>query len=192
MGQPKPLLPFLNRPGQTFVAHIIETAKMCGFREIHVVGQPGDDQLRVEVQRCGGTFIENPAADQGQLSSLQAALKGLEARLGAELEAVMVMPVDAPFITTAAVARLLAAGRSSNAQILRATHAGTHGHPVLFKRTMFAELHAADPDLGARAVVRADPNRVEDVEAGDAGVTIDVDTPEEYRRHFGKSPPASR
>ena len=46
--------------------------------------------------------------------------------------------------------------------------------------------------MGARAVVRADPSRVEDVDVGEAGVTIDFDTPEEYRRHFGALPPASR
>lgn len=192
MGQPKPLLPYGDTPEQTFTAHLVETAKHSGFREIYVVGRPEDDRLRDEVGRCGATFIENPVADQGQLSSLQAALSELETRLGAELDAVMVMPADAPLISAAAITRLLAVARTSEAQILRATYAGQHGHPVMFKRPMFAELQAADPDVGARAVVRADPSRVQDVDAGDPGVTVDVDTPEDYRRHFGKGPPTSR
>ncbi len=192
MGQSKPLLPYGTVTGHTFLSRLIEIAEKSGFSEILVVGRPNDDAVRAEVTRGKATFIENPRADQGQLSSLQAALSWLEAKHGAELEAVMVMPADAPLISTAAVALLLTAARASRAQILRATHAGQHGHPVIFKRATFAELHAADPNVGARAVVRADPSRVEDVDVGEAGVTIDFDTPEEYRRHFGALPPARR
>lgn len=192
MGQSKPLLPYGGVSGHTFLSRLIEIAENAGFSEILVVGRPGDDGVRAEVTRGKATFIENPRAEQGQLSSLQTALSELEARHGPELEAVMVMPADAPLISRAAVDLLLTAARASSAQIFRATHAGKHGHPVIFKRATFPELHAADPNVGARAVVRADPSRVEDVDVGEAGVTIDFDTPEEYRRHFGVLPPTRR
>lgn len=192
MGQSKPLLPYGGVPGQTFLSRLVEIAQNSGVLEVFVVGRPGDAPLQAEVQRRGATFVENPQADHGQLSSLQAGLSRLEERHGAELEAVMVMPADAPLISSAAVDLLLKAARASRAQILRATCAGQHGHPVIFKRATFAELHAADPNVGARAVVRADPSRVEDVDVGDVGVTIDFDTPEEYRRHFGTLPSTSR
>lgn len=188
MGQSKPLLPFGEVPGATFVSTLIETLKSSGVFNILVVGRPGDYPLTEEVARCGASFIENPKAEQGQLSSLQTALGALQMRLGSELEAVMVMPVDAPLINSRAVGLVLNAARVSDAQILRATHAGTHGHPVLFKRSTFPELHTADPEVGARAVVRADPGRLEDVDVGDSGVTIDFDTPEQYRGHFGHGP----
>jgi molybdenum cofactor cytidylyltransferase len=69
---------------------------------------------------------------------------------------------------------------------VRASYRGVHGHPVLFKRAVFDELRAADPHVGARAVVRADPARVRDVEVNDRGVTLDIDTPEDYFRAFGQ------
>jgi len=188
MGQSKPLLPYGGVSGHTFLSRLVEIAKKSGFSEILVVGRPGDDAVQAEAARCGATFVGNPRAEQGQLSSLQAALGWLEARRGAELEAIMVMPADAPLISSAAVVVLLTAARASSAQILRATHEGQHGHPVIFKRSTFTELYGANPNVGARAVVRADPTRVEDVDVGDAGVTIDFDTPEEYRRHFGTWP----
>lgn len=192
MGRSKPLLPYGGVAGQTFISRLIETLKGSSVDEILVVGRPGDAPLREEVARCGASFIENPRAEQGQLSSLLAALADLQARHGEQLVGVVVMPADAPIISSIVVNRLLDRAAVSPAQILRATHAGQHGHPVIFRRATFGDLHAADPAVGARAVVRADPSRVEDVEMGDPGVTIDIDTPEDYRRHFGVSPPASR
>jgi CTP:molybdopterin cytidylyltransferase MocA len=55
---------------------------------------------------------------------------------------------------------------------------------VLFAARLFAELHAADRTLGARAVVRAHDDRIE-LPVPDRGVVQDVDTPEDYRRAFG-------
>jgi molybdenum cofactor cytidylyltransferase len=192
MGHSKPLLAYGAHPGETFLSRLTGNLKAAGLNVILVVGRGEDAPLRTEVARCGASYTENPAADEGQLSSLLAGLTELEARHGARLQAVMVMPVDAPLISTAAVQRLLQAAKVSIAPILRATHAGQHGHPVLFRRCLFAELHAADATVGARAVVRADPARVEDVDVGEAGVTIDFDTPEEYRGHFGAWPFTSR
>jgi CTP:molybdopterin cytidylyltransferase MocA len=188
MGQSKPLLRYGGPAGHTFVAQLVEVLKTSGFSEILVVGRPEDDQLQAETGRCGATFISNPDADRGQLSSLQVALTALETAQGAGPDAVMVIPADAPLISSAAVTRLLLAADQSDAQILRATHQGRHGHPVVFRRTTFAELHGADPEVGARAVVRADPARVLDVDVEEAGVTIDFDTPDQYQRHFGRSP----
>lgn len=188
MGRSKPLLPHGHSHGQTFVGHLADAARTAGLQPIFVVGRPEDTDLKAEAERHGATFIENPAAERGQLSSLQAGVAALLAAHGPRLEAVMVMPVDVPLIGSAALERLATAARTSTAAILRATHAGRHGHPVIFKRSVFEELRVADPDVGARAVVRADARRVEDVEVEDAGVTIDVDTPDDYFRVFGRRP----
>src|SRR5687767_10329061 len=123
MGRSKPLLPYGAAPGQTFVSQLVEVLKAAGLREIVVVGRPDDVRLQVEVARCAGTFIDNPTADEGQLSSLQVALSRLCGRLGRDLDAILVAPVDAPLISTSVVQRLMRAADSSPAQILRATHA---------------------------------------------------------------------
>lgn len=188
MGRSKPLLPHGNVPGQTFVSHLVRVVRTAGISDIYVIGRPDDHELRAEVEKVAATFIENPRPDEGQLSSLQTGLSAAEVTRGAGLDAVMVLPADVPLLGVDSVDRLLAAARASRATILRATHRGRHGHPVIFKRPVFAELHAADPEIGARAVVHADPARVEDVEVEDAGVTIDVDTPDDYLRAFGRPP----
>jgi len=188
MGRSKPLLPHGTATGHTFVSHLVKVVRTAGISHIYVIGRPDDTELRAEVEKVAATFIQNPRPDDGQLSSLQAGLSAAEVTTVGGLDAVMVMPADVPRVSADSVRRLLAAARGSTATILRATHQGRHGHPVIFKSPVFAELHAADPAVGARAVVRADPARVEDVEVEDAGVTIDVDTPDDYVRTFGRPP----
>ncbi|HXG55244.1 MAG TPA: hypothetical protein VNJ03_07665, partial [Vicinamibacterales bacterium] len=73
------------------------------------------------------------------------------------------------------------------AAILRATHANRHGHPVLFMREVFEELRKADPSVGAKAILRSRPDRVLNVEVDEAGVIMDVDTPADYERLFGRT-----
>ena len=182
MGRPKWRL-FQPFTGSTFASHLVVTGLEGGLDTMLVVGGPDDGALPEEVARLGAGFVVNPAADEGQLSSIVAGLDVAD-RLGAA--AVMVMPVDVPLISAATVAALLATMAQRDGAIFRATHQARHGHPVLFTRAVFAELRAADPAQGARAVVRADPARVVDVEVPDEGVTIDIDTPEDYRRAFGR------
>ena len=192
MGRSKPLLPHGTAPDRTFVSHLVEVARTAGISDIYVIGRPDDIYLQAEVEKVAATLVTNPRPDEGQLSSLQAGLSAAEAAAEGALTAVMVMPADVPLLDVGIVNRLLAAASASSAAILRATHRGGHGHPVIFTRPVFAELHAADPEVGARAVVRADPARVEDVEVEDAGVTIDVDTPDDYVRAFGRPPGRAR
>ena len=90
--------------------------------------------------------------------------------------------VDVPLVGAPAMAVLLARARVSPAPIVRAVHAGRHGHPVIFKRAVFDALRNADLASGAKAVLRA--HLIDDVDVGDPGVAEDVDTPADYARLF--------
>ena len=182
MGRSKALLRQIQS-GNTFAGHLIRVSRAAGLSPVLVVGRAGDLELQAEVDRLGAVFVVNSDPDRGQLSSL---LAGLAAADLPDLQAIMVMPVDVPLVSTAVLVALLSAASGSGAQIIRAAHQGRHGHPVLFKRAVFGELRAADPSLGARAVVRADPSRVKDVEVRDPGVTLDLDTATDYLRAFGR------
>jgi molybdenum cofactor cytidylyltransferase len=178
MGRPKALLPCGDR-GDTFVRRLAVVLCDGGVEEALVVGRPEDELLRAEVEAMAvrARYVENPNADEGQLSSVLAGLAEAD-RPG--VRAILVTPVDAPMIAPATVAALLAAFRSSAAPVVRAVHLGRHGHPVIFSREVFEDLRHADPALGARAVLRAHAARVIDVEVDDPGVLGDVDTPAEY------------
>jgi molybdenum cofactor cytidylyltransferase len=72
--------------------------------------------------------------------------------------------------------------RARDAPVVRAVHAGEHGHPVLFARRVFADLFAAPLPEGARSVVHARAAELEEVEVSSPALLLDVDTPDDYRR----------
>lgn len=175
MGFPKPLLKIGN---QTFVARLARAMLSAADRLIVVVGAhaarvrpaiPLDPRI---------TVVENPQWPRGQLSSIKAALRALDPAY----EAAIVHLTDHPTVAAATFARVTEAWRCSQKPIVVARHGGRRGHPVLFDRAVFAELLAAPEDQGARAVVNADPGRVQYVDVDDPGITLDLDTPEDLER----------
>jgi molybdenum cofactor cytidylyltransferase len=183
MGRSKALLTCPD--GRTFVRALIESLRAGGVDVALVVGRADDDALRVEVETIGaGTIlIVNEDADRGgQLSSLVAGLRQAD-RPG--VRAVIMAPVDAPLVSSDTVATLIAVFSATGAPIVRARYRGRNGHPVMFSRALFDELRAADPQMGAKAVLRAHATAIVNVDVDDPGVVADVDTPEDYRELLG-------
>ena len=187
MGRPKALL---QCPGtsHTFVRQLAGALFDGGVTDVLVVGRPEDDELRAEVDALSvpARFVTNPDADLGQLSSL---LAGLRAADRPGVRGLLVAPVDVPLVCASTVTTLLTRFQSASAPIARAVHRGVHGHPVIFGRVVFAELGRADPEVGAKAVVRAHEASILNVEVDDPGVVRDVDTPQDYRRLMGGGGP---
>jgi molybdenum cofactor cytidylyltransferase len=64
---------------------------------------------------------------------------------------------------------------------------GRRGHPVIFSRSLFPELMNAPLDQGAKTVVHAHRDDTLEIDTDDEGVSIDIDTPQEYRRFVKKN-----
>ena len=139
MGEPKALLPVgPHRQGPSFLRQIVQRLLEGGVSDTLVVGRAGDGPLRREVDALDGArFVVNERADTGQLSSV---LAGLNAADRPGVRAVLVTPVDVPFVHAATIRTLITVASSSDACIVRPTHAGRHGHPVIFSRAVFADL----------------------------------------------------
>lgn len=179
MGQPKAGLR-VSAGGPTFAAAVAATLQRAGVSDITVVAGAHPDAVRDAVLGLHGVrVIDNPAWPTGQLSSL---LAGLEAVDAPDLEALLVTLVDIPRVAPATVAHLLETWQRTRAPIVRPAIGEQHGHPVIFDRATFADLRAAPLDVGAKAVIRAWRDQVLDVPTDDAGVLVDVDTPEDYQR----------
>ena len=176
MGRAKALLPH-PISGDPFITYLVNVFRLGGADAVLVVGRPDDALLREVSEAAGATLVVNPDPGRGQLSSLVAGIDHAEV-LGAH--GILMTPVDLPGITSAVVARVIAA--SGSAPIVRPVCNGRAGHPVYFSQTVFQQLREADPAAGARAVVHADPSRVLEVPWNDPGILNDVDTPEDYER----------
>jgi molybdenum cofactor cytidylyltransferase len=66
---------------------------------------------------------------------------------------------------------------------VRPRHLTRRGHPVIFSASLFDDLLKAPLDQGAKAVVNAHGADTLELETDDAGIAIDIDTPEEYNQY---------
>ena len=178
MGRPKALLPI---DGQTFIERIVAVLKQSGIERIIVVLGFNAEEMRREIEHLPVEILINPAYQQGQLSSLQVALRRLDSEK--DCDAILVHLVDHPYLSAAVVNRMIDRYRESKNCIVIPKYRGKRGHPVLFDRTLFSELLSAPLDQGAKAVVNAHPDQTLEIDTEEVGVTLDIDTPELYRQH---------
>lgn len=177
MGRPKAALP-LTDVADTFVLRILRTLASAGLPDIVVVTGSAPEVVRAAAGPVDRRvrFVHNPDWQQGQLSSLLAGLTGHHL-----FEALLVTLVDVPLVSADTVRRVVQAWRTTRAPIVRPARGDLHGHPVMFDRAVFDELRAADPRVGAKAVVRAHEREIVNVPIEDEGAFVDIDTDDGYR-----------
>ena len=178
MGEPKALL---RIDGETFIARIVTALKQSGLERIIVVLGFNAEEMRQKIAHLPVEIVVNPEYKQGQLSSLQAAVRRIES--DSSCDGMLVHLVDHPYIDPVLVRAMLQRFGNSNHLIVVPRHRGKRGHPVIFARALFSELLNAPMDRGAKAVVNAHRDETLEIDTEDAGVTVDIDTPELYRRH---------
>jgi molybdenum cofactor cytidylyltransferase len=178
MGRPKALLPI---EGQTFIEKIVGALKQSGIERIVVVLGFNADEMRRQVEHLPVEIIVNTDYQQGQLSSLHAAIRYLQP--AGDCEGMLVHLVDHPYIDPQLVRVMVQRFAESKSMIIVPRHQGKRGHPVLFSRALFGELLAAPLDQGAKTVVNAHRAETVEIDTEDVGITLDIDTPELYRQH---------
>lgn len=183
-GHPKALLP-TGRGDETFLARIAATLVAGGASHVVVVTGYHDEAISqlVEALAVPVRLVRNPTPEAGQLSSLLVALEALDRP---DVPAVLVTLVDLPLLSASTVRAVLDGYRRTGAPLVRPERDGRHGHPVLFDRSLFDELRCADLDRGAKPVVRAHAADGLDVASEDDGAFLDIDTPQDYERAFGR------
>ena len=152
MGRAKATLPAGD--GHTFLTRILRTLLDAGVDDVIVVVGHDADPIASSFSESGlpARFVVNHDYDRGQLSSL---LTGLDAVDRPGTEAVLVTLVDVPLVSAATVRAVINSYRATHAPIVRPTSGDRHGHPLLIDRSLFDALRAADPEAGAKPIVRA-------------------------------------
>lgn len=177
MGRSKPLL---DAGGRTFLARILTSFREAEAAPILVVVADPVGPEAEEAAREGGVVVLNPDPTPGPISSLQAGIRALPRGV----RGTFYCPVDHPLFLPSSVRTLARVFRQTGAPVVAPTYEGRRGHPVLIHRALFPELLGDHLPQGARTVLRRYVRDRRDVPVEDAGVLIDIDTPEEYLRHF--------
>jgi molybdenum cofactor cytidylyltransferase len=176
MGRPKLLLPVGGKPMLRWAAEALVAAGLSP-----VVAVLGHEALAVGETLAGLPVLrlENRSYPEGQASSLRAGVGALPPTCRAAAVALG----DMPGLRAAAVVKLVEAFRSGGKGIALPVYHGRRGHPVVFDLERYrTELLALSGDEGGRSLLARHTEDVLEVPVGDAGVLLDVDTPEAYER----------
>ena len=178
MGTSKALL---DAGGRSFLAAVVGSLVAGGCDPVVVVLGEGMSDEERRAKAAGAIPVVNPDPGEGPITSLRLGMALLEG----SAEGIAFLPVDHPKVQPETVQKLVATFLDGAAPLVVPIHDGKRGHPVIVRRSLFAELR--DPSLkgGARTVVHAHLDEAELVPVDDPGVLLDVDTRTEYEAIFG-------
>lgn len=171
MGGPNKLL--ADFAGKPLVRYALDALTVSRVRA--TVAVVGHERGKMEVALCrsGARIVENPDYATGLASSLKAGVSALPPDAAGALIAL----ADMPGVRAEDINRLVDAFlRTRGNAIVRATHLGKRGNPVILPRALFGAVATLIGDVGARHLVEASELEVVDVEIG-VGASVDVDTP---------------
>ncbi len=132
-------------------------------------------------------LLHNPDFAQGLGGSLATGVRAL----GPELDAVVVLLGDMPFVRPSHLRALVEAfERGGRGVICVPEYDGARGNPVLWPARDFAVLGRLTGDVGGRVLLQANAERVLRVPMPDDGVLIDVDSPQALAALSEPPPPA--
>jgi len=163
----------------TILGRVLDQAISAdGVDEVIVVAGCEGQRAATAVQDRPVQVVFNEAWATGQASSVKAGVAALPKSAGA----VLFLLGDQPQVMPETVAELVQRHRQTLAPIVVPNYRGERGNPVLFDRSLFAELLRLSGDTGGRVLIES---RQDDVEwlALDVPLPYDIDTPEDYQRH---------
>lgn len=132
------------------------------------------------VEGLDASLVPVPDAAEGMNASLRRAVS----RISPQSRALMVVLADLPELTTDDL-RSVCKSMADHPQNLiwrGAAENGAPGHPVIFDRSLVAELQVLTGDGGAQSIVRACKGKVHMQRLPGQNALLDLDTPEDWAR----------
>jgi molybdenum cofactor cytidylyltransferase len=163
--------------GKPLAQHAVDAAAEAGLGEVIVVLGHDAETVRAALHLpATGRCVVNPAHSTGMASSLAVGLEHADPAS----DAAIVLLADQPGITGQHVRALVDAYEARRSPIVRLAFRSGPG-PSLIARELWPDVAALEGDVGARALIEARPELVEEVDlSGDA--PTDVDVPEDLER----------
>ena len=156
--------------GKPVVRWTVERILASRLDAVVVVTGHDADGVRAALDRLPVRIVHNPAFARGLGASLQAGV----AALSDDAAAAVIALGDQPTVSTAVIDSLIDAWHERRMPIVAPLYRGVRGNPVLFARSLFAELQAVGGDHGARDIIAGSPDRATLVDV-DADMPLDVD-----------------
>lgn len=176
MQQPKMLLPFGKG---TILSHLLEETKAVHPKLICVVTGYYHTAMLPLLQTEPVMIVYNERWQEGMAGSIKTGLSALLEQQP-ELDSVMVLVSDQPFITRKLLLEMIETQQESGKAIVAAFYNGVKGTPVLFNKQYFHHLQELQGDKGAKSILQLVPDDIATVDFAEG--EMDIDTPEDYER----------
>jgi molybdenum cofactor cytidylyltransferase/nicotine blue oxidoreductase len=166
-----------TRMGRVKAELVVDGARLLD-RAVAVLRDAGCDPVIAVVREgtsvAGVSAVVNPDPGRGMRSSLELAVDA-----AGDADALAVLLVDTPGIESDAVRAVIAAWRPGRIAVAR--YGVRRGHPTVMGLPDWrAAVQLAGPDEGARALLAAHADRVDEIEV--SGDATDLDTPDDITR----------
>ncbi|HSJ27419.1 MAG TPA: nucleotidyltransferase family protein [Acidimicrobiia bacterium] len=158
LGRPKQLERW--GPG-TLLGHVLDQVRRFPVDETWVVLGAGAEAVMETVDLSDFGIVENPEWEEGLAASLRVGLDALT-RLS-KAEAAFIVLGDQPDIPAEVPDKLVEAWRRSRSLAVVPKYRYTWGNPVLVARELWPRLMSLSGDEGARRLLQAHPEWVEEV-----------------------------
>ncbi len=170
-GKPKILLDW---KGETFIRRVAKIAIEAGLSPLVVVAGAVIDPLFTALEDLPVNIIVNERWQEGQSTSVKAALQHLPKSVGAAV----FMLADQPHIPLALIKALIEKHANTLAAVIAPCVAGERANPVLWDADTFASFAELSGDTGGRALMERYPLTC--LKWDDPAILLDVDTPADY------------
>ena len=175
LGRPKQLLPY---QGKSLLEHAVDIANDSDASPVIVVLGAGAAELEKMIDEKKLHIVENEEWQEGIASSIRCGMNTLK-RVALLSDAVILMVCDQPHIETSVINELIATQKKTGKPIVASRYGDTMGTPVLFFKSMFAELLELEGDKGAKKIIDKYPTELAAI-AFPLG-ELDIDTEEDYK-----------
>ncbi len=149
-------------------------AKQC---LVVVVLGANAEQIRPTLEPFEVLFLHNPGWAEGMASSIRVGLTEV-LRIEPELEAVVFLLSDQPFVEAALLKKMIQVQEETGKSIVACSYQDTLGAPVLFTKEFFPELQQLKGQEGAKKLLAQHPEKVASIPFLKGA--IDIDTPSDY------------
>ncbi|HAA47836.1 MAG TPA: metal-dependent phosphohydrolase [Synergistaceae bacterium] len=178
MGRCKALL---DAGGTSALGRVSCSMRLCGVEDLVVVTGYHRDQVEKEAVKWGGKPVFNDSHEEGMFSSIRTGV----AALSKDVEAFFLLPVDIPLVRKETCLALKGVFlENPEAAFVVPSFRNKKGHPPLIASRLVPEILEWSGDGGLRALLSHHEENSFVLETPDQGVTIEMDTPEDYENLY--------
>jgi molybdenum cofactor cytidylyltransferase len=182
MGETKLILDWQGKP---ILQHVLDALRDSPVGEVILVLGHEAERIRGRIQAPEVKIVINPDYREGMSTSLRRGILAADP----DTQAFLVVLADQPGINPKIIAELILNFHQGypGKNILVPDFRGRRGHPVLFGAKYREEILRLKGDVGGRKILGEHPEDILTVEMNGDAALVDIDTPEDYKRHLRSS-----